>query len=222
MGMVESLRALLRRRPPREDGRRGRRRLSDILVALANDPARDRISIGTLLEGMQNRAFGALLIVFALPNAIPTPPGTSTVLGIPLIFLAAQLALGWRRPWLPPVIADRSIPRDTFGSLVSSMLPWLQRAERLSRPRLVRLVRGPFARVIGVLCLVLSLILVLPIPLGNMLPAFSICLLSIAVLERDGLTALLGLVSSSASLVLVGGVLYALTKAALFVGEAVF
>lgn len=202
-------------------GRRGRRRLSEVLTSLAEDPRHERISIGIVLDGMRNRAFGALLILFALPNAIPTPPGTSTILGIPLILLAGQLALGYRRPWLPAVIAERSIPRDTFGALVRSMVPWLEKAERLARPRLVRLVRGPFARVIGGLCFILSVVLVLPIPLGNMLPALSICLLSVAVLERDGLTALFGVASSSVSLAVVGGVIYGLVKAALFVGAAI-
>ena len=81
-------------------------RLSDVLTAIASDETRERIAIGDLLAAMQERAFGPLMLVFALPNVLPTPPGTSTVLGAPLIFLTAQLALG-RNPWLPPLISRR-------------------------------------------------------------------------------------------------------------------
>ncbi|HET9274022.1 MAG TPA: exopolysaccharide biosynthesis protein, partial [Methyloceanibacter sp.] len=68
-------------------------RLSDILSALAADQTRERISIADLFEVMRDRAFGALMLIFAAPNVLPLPPGASSVLGAPLIFIAAQLAL---------------------------------------------------------------------------------------------------------------------------------
>jgi hypothetical protein len=60
-------------------------------------------------------------------------------------------------------------------------------------------------------------ILFLPIPLGNMLPAISICLFSLAILERDGLAALLAAVVTAISMIIAWGVLYALIKSAIFV-----
>ncbi|MFZ9131896.1 MAG: exopolysaccharide biosynthesis protein, partial [Gemmobacter sp.] len=47
-----------------------------------------------LLERMQGRAHTALLVLFALPNALPSIPGTSAVTGVPLLYLSLQLALG--------------------------------------------------------------------------------------------------------------------------------
>ena len=70
---------------------------------------------------------------------------------------------------------------------------------------------------IGAVCLLLALVLVLPIPLGNMLPSLAICLLALGILERDGLWVLAGLATALVSAVLVSGVLYALFKAALYV-----
>ena len=65
-------------------------RLSAILRQLAGDKSRERISIGDFFEVMGDRATGALILILALPNLVPTPPGTSAVLGAPLLFLAAQ------------------------------------------------------------------------------------------------------------------------------------
>jgi hypothetical protein len=117
---------------------------------------------------MGDRGFGPLMLVFAIPNLVPAPPGTSSVLGAPLVFLAAQLGFGMR-PWLPRLIADRSMARADFAVLVKRVNPWLLKAERLFRPRLDALVRPPAEYGIGVLCLILAM--VLPIPLGNNPPA---------------------------------------------------
>ena len=137
--------------------------------------AAQRIAVGDLLDALGDRALAALLFVFAFPNVLPVPPGTSAVLGAPLVFLAAQLCFGLR-PWLPAVIARRSMPRKDFAALVQRIGPWLERAERLLRPRAVLLTVPPMEYLIGAVCLVLGLILTLPIPLGNVLPALSISL----------------------------------------------
>ncbi|WP_342640552.1 exopolysaccharide biosynthesis protein [Rhodoligotrophos ferricapiens] len=195
--------------------------LSEILTELANDHSRERISVGDLLTMMRDRALAALLFIFALPNVLPTPPGTSAILGLPLVFLAAQLALG-QRPWLPKIIAARSMARGDFAALISRATPWLARAERLLRPRLGMFARRPAEYVIGGVCFLLALILFLPIPLGNMLPAFAICLLSLGILERDGLWTLIGLGTAAGAVTLVSGVAYALLKSALFLIANVF
>lgn len=192
------------------------RPLSEVLAGIAADGSRERVSIADLLSALHDRALAALLLIFALPNVLPMPPGTSAFLGAPLLFLAAQLALG-RRPWLPRVIAERSMPRSHFASLIERAVPWLSRAERLLRPRWVALCRPPAEYGVGLLCLLLSLIVFLPIPLGNMLPALAICLLALGILERDGLWVLAGLVTATGAVALVWGVLYALVRSALFV-----
>lgn len=63
--------------------------LSVVLRILAGDLNRERISVDNLLSALGDRALGALMFFLAIPNVLPTPPGTSTVLGAPLIFLAA-------------------------------------------------------------------------------------------------------------------------------------
>jgi hypothetical protein len=188
--------------------------LSQILLRMAADETRRRISVADLLADLHDRAIGALIFVFALPNIIPMPPGASAILGAPLLFLTAQLAFG-RGPWLPKVIVARSMDRAHFASVVQRVAPWLARAERLLRPRLAVLARPPFEYAVGGVCLFLSLILFLPIPMGNMPPAIAICLLSLAILERDGVWVLAGLCATAASIAIVWGVLFALIKGAL-------
>jgi hypothetical protein len=194
---------------------KGTRPLSQLLSELAIDASRDRVSVADLLHTVRDRELAALLLIFALPNVVPVPPGASTLLGAPLLFLATQLALG-RRAWLPRIIAERSMARRHFSALVVRATPWLARAERLLRPRWLVLCRTPAEHGVGLLCLVLATIVVLPIPLGNMLPALAICLLALGIHERDGAWVLAGFVAAVASVALVWGVLYALIQSALF------
>ncbi|MHB0953880.1 MAG: exopolysaccharide biosynthesis protein [Allorhizobium sp.] len=198
----------------REEGHSSRKRggrLSEILAGIAADATRERVSVADIFEAMGDRAFGALILIFALPNVIPTPPGTSALTGAPLVFLSAQLMLG-QSPWLPNIIASRSMARQDFATIVGRVSPWLARGERMLRPRLGFLVYPPAEYLIGLVCLVLSAILVLPIPLGNMLPAIAICFFSFGILERDGACVLIGAVISALSVTVVAGVVYALIK----------
>ncbi len=68
----------------------------------------EHISISDILHGMKDRAAAALILIFALPNVLPTPPGTSTVLGFPLMLICAQLATGLP-VWLPRLVGGRSV-----------------------------------------------------------------------------------------------------------------
>lgn len=191
-------------------------RLSEILTRLAEDPARDRVSVADMLETMRQRAFGALLLIFAFPNILPSPPGLAGVLGLPLIFLSAQMMLGLN-PWLPQFIARRSMARSTFQALVARITPWLQRAEQLLRARIKPLAWPVSQRVLGGLCLVVSIALALPVPFANMAPSIALCLIGLGVLERDGVWILMGIVAALGALVYVAGLAYALVKSALFV-----
>lgn len=195
--------------------RRPKRSLAEILGQLARDPSRERISVADIVAAMDGRAFGALLLVFAFPNALPAIPGTSGILGLPLLFLAAQMFIG-RAPWLPAFISQRSMARGDFANLTDRVTPWLVRAERMTASRLHPFVDGPAERLIGLVCLILATVLVLPVPFGNMLPGLAICMIALGVLERDGLWVILGTLTGAASLAIAWGVIYALAKMAWF------
>ncbi len=164
---------------------------------------------------MGDRAISALMLIFALPNAFPTPPGTSAVLGAPLVFLAVQLTFGLK-PWLPKTIAARSMRREDFESIVGRIHRWLAWAERMLQPRLAIFAEPPAEYLAGLSCLLLSIVLVLPVPLGNILPAITISVFAFGILGRDGLFSLVGFLMTAVSLVVAGGVIYGLVKTGIY------
>lgn len=208
-------------RAGREPHSRRGPKISEILRSLTDDTSRERISVGDLLVAMGDRAFGPLMLFFALPNILPMPPGASGIFGLPLTILATQFMLG-RKPWLPRIVAKRSLSRADLILILNRAEKWVTRLEKLLKPRLTILVAPPAERVIGAHCLILAIILALPIPFGNVLPAFAICLFCLGVLERDGAWVIAGFLAFVATITVVAGVLFALLKGAVLVINAAF
>jgi len=165
--------------------------LSDVLRELAERPE-PTLSVGELMERFGGRAMGALLLIFGLFCILPLPPGSTTLLGAPLVLLAPQLMFGAGAPWLPNRLRAQTIATADLRRGLPKVLRWLQRAEGLSRPRLLFLFGTWGQRAAGLVCTVLALVLILPIPLGNMLPAAAVSVLALALVQRDGALAIVG------------------------------
>lgn len=197
---------------PRPAGRKPRR-LSSIFARLAAERT-ERVSIAEILDALGNRSFAALLVLFAAINMLPLPPGGTTILGFPLVIVAAQLMYGSKRAWLPDFVATRSLPAQQFRAIMDRVVPRLVKLERFVRPRYWPFWRRRGNRAIGALAFVLAVIVTLPIPFGNLLPAFSIALLGLALAERDGVVLALGGLFTMISLGLVALVVSAAGVAA--------
>lgn len=192
-------------------------RTSSLLMLLASTHQGERLSLAELCSGLGNRSFGLLLLLFALPNCIPLGiPGLSTLTGIPLALITVQLLLAYPVPVLPGWLSRRSLSSRDFQRLCRTTCPWLARIERLTRPRWLPLTSRQAERWLGLLSLILAIVLILPIPFGNVPPAWALVLLALAMIERDGLLLLLGIALSAASLFWVYGLLWAMVESALY------
>lgn len=182
-------------------------RLSRLFMRIARRPG-ERVSVRCIHDALGERGFAALLVVFAAFNLIPMPPGASTFLGLPMVVVAAQMMCGSRRAWLPAFVMDRSISADQFRSAMGWVVPRLIRLERIIRPRYWPFWRRQGDCVIGFLALVMAVVVTLPIPLGNWLPAFSTALMGLSLVERDGLLfavgSLVGVAALTVTAVVVG------------------
>ncbi len=178
--------------------------LSVVLASLA-DHGEESISVEELTQKFGGRAIGALLFVFGLACMLPLPPGATTIFGFPLVLLAPQLIIGASAPWLPAGVKHRRISTAHLREGLPRAVRWLKRVEAVSKPRLVFLFGAIGERLIGVVCMALALVLILPIPGGNILPAMAVSALSFALIQRDGLIALIGyaLAITSASVLVI-------------------
>lgn len=180
--------------------------LSEVMQEIASDPD-PTVTLGEIIHRLGHRAFGAMFFLFAAPNWLPMPPGASTFLGLPLVLLSPQMLFGVRGPWLPDFIDERPIKRERVAQAFEKMIPWLEKVQKISKPRLTFLFGSVGDRVIALVCFLLALVLILPIPLGNMAPAAAIALFGLAMLQRDGILALIAYAISAVSigLLFIGG-----------------
>jgi hypothetical protein len=162
------------------------RRLSCIVRQLCAR-AESCVSVEQIRDALGDRSFATLLLFFALLNMLPLPPGSTLVLGVPLVLVAVQMVMGRRSVWLPRFLLGKSLEAGQFRRLAAKMMPRLERLETFVRPRYWPFpTRRAAERVIGVTALVLGTLVTLPIPFGNWFPALACALLGLALSERDG------------------------------------
>lgn len=158
-------------------------------IGAKTDP---RLYLGELVNAFGERGFGALMLMFGLMNiAIGIIPGTTTVLGAPLLLMGLQLASRTDQLWLPKWALKRRIERATYRGGIEKILPRLRRMERLSKPRLPVMTSEVSEVLIGLATMLLAIILMLPIWGGNLIPALIISTFGFGLMQRDGLAILL-------------------------------
>lgn len=191
------------------------KRVSSVLRAVLDTAPGETISIRDIVEAFGERAFGFVIILFSLPNCIPAPPGMNSIFGMPVVMFATQLALGFKKPWLPRKIMDKTFKVSTFRKIVDVAEPKLQRVEKLCRPRLVNLFGPRGDRLIGVFAMLLGLCVIVPLPGTNMLPSVALVILSIAIMQEDGVILGLGALIGLAGVAYTVGIVWAIVKFAL-------
>jgi hypothetical protein len=188
------LRARLRRPKPE--------RTSEVFRELAEGDG-ERLTFREILTTLRHRAFGFTLLIFALPCCLPMPPGIPTVCGVAIVIIALNLIASRQRLWLPGAIANKSIARADLRRIVDRVAPYLERLERICKPRFA-IVTEPVGKVlIGIVIFALGFVMILPIPLlGNKPPGLAASVIAFGMTERDGLIVLIGAVVSVAAIAL--------------------
>ncbi|OAM89511.1 exopolysaccharide biosynthesis protein [Termitidicoccus mucosus] len=153
------------------------------------------VRLREIIAALHQRAWLLLILLCALPFCVPLPvPGVSTPFGLAAALVALALARG-REPKLSDKTLDRKLPAGFFGKLIGftgGLVRWL---EKWQRPRLTFVMDSPMLMRLhgaGLLASALVLMLPLPIPFSNTLPAIGVLLVASGLLERDGLCVLAG------------------------------
>jgi hypothetical protein len=152
------------------------------------------LTLDELKQLLNGRGSAMLLILLALPFCFIAIPGLSTPFGIAICFIGACLVIG-REPWLPRFIMHRRLSTIRLSQLLTGAVKMARQLEKFVRPRLAFLHTGPgMLQLIGLAIVIagLGLMLPLPIPFSNHLPAWAVMLLAIGMMEKDGLFVLLG------------------------------
>jgi hypothetical protein len=176
------------------DLKTSRSHLSSDLETLHERLKGNSLTVAELKQALKGRGSAMLLVLLALPFCFIAIPGLSMPFGIAICLIGGCLVIG-REPWLPRFIMRWRLSNIRLAQLLSGAIKMARRLERHVRPRLAFLHTVPgMEKLIGLGIIIagLALMLPLPIPFTNTIPAWAIVFLAIGMMEKDGLFVLLG------------------------------
>ena len=170
------------------------RPLSEDVRELLNSFGDKDIPVSSLMERIEDRGFGFILMLVALPSGLPIPAaGYSIPFGLVIILLGLQLISGRHVPWIPAFLRNKSIPRSFVSSFLEKGISVLRFTERFTRPRVTVLTTNHlFRSFFSLFIMLMGTSMLIPIPLTNTAPAFSVFVMGLGLLYADGLVMALG------------------------------
>ncbi|HJK86769.1 MAG TPA: exopolysaccharide biosynthesis protein [Candidatus Megaira endosymbiont of Nemacystus decipiens] len=167
---------------------------SVILKNIGNKEPKGKTKIAQLMQDFHENGILLAMIFFSLPVAIPLPypPGFTTLMGLPLIILSYQLLVGSKKVRLPQKINEYEIKNSTLKQISDKIVPIVESVERYVKPRF-RFASSVYCeQLVGLICIIASLAVSIPIPFTNAIPALGITVSSLGLLNRDGLVIFYG------------------------------
>ena len=173
-----------------------RRPVGEIVDRLAGIAERDSISLREVIEEFGESSFLPALMVPALLVVSPLSgiPVFSTICGLLIAFISAQMLVSRRHLWLPDLLMRRRIDgekaRNAIGKL-RKLSDWL---DRKARARFGLMTSAPARKWLQLLCFLCGAAMPFLelVPFSSSLLGSAVVLLATALLARDGLFALIG------------------------------
>ncbi len=161
-----------------------------LVAGLAEAAGPDGMTLREIRDRLDERAYGLMILILAIPCLVPALYGVPQIVGIPILLLAGQMLVGRKEPWLPDAVLKRRVTKawlDRMADFATKRMSWF---ERLSRPRLRMFATGWAERAAALFMILATLTIILP--MTNTVPSVALVLLSVGLIQRDGLFVLGG------------------------------
>lgn len=185
--------------------------LSEIFTQLLNLHHTKDLSVGKITETIGKRSFGILLLLLSLPSALPVPAaGYSVPFGLIISLLGLQLVLGKTTPWLPKRVFNFKVQPSTAKKVFGAAHKIFGFAEALIRPRMHWLHHRVAKIIPGLLITLMGVLMVIPIPLTNTVPAIIVFFTAAGLTENDGLCLMCACIAGAMAILLYAVLIYIL------------
>lgn len=166
---------------------------SKVLQTVVDNNTADSITFEEIRQSLHGRGFGILMLMFSMP-LIFVPPGLTAIAVFPVLMFSVQLIMALDSPWLPKWIRHKSIKRTTLAMMIEKANPILKRVEALLSQRFTSLATTKHGeKIIGLFSLFFSLSIAVPLPATNLIPAIGIAIMSLGLINKDGITICVGM-----------------------------
>ncbi|MBX3449024.1 MAG: exopolysaccharide biosynthesis protein [Planctomycetaceae bacterium] len=179
------------------------RPLTSLVDKVEETPKTDHVSLGELLEAVNSRGFGPMLL---LPAAIVLSPlgaipGMAAITATIIILISAQMPFR-SQPWLPRRLREITISRKRIESGTENSRPAARWIDKMVCRRWCLLAEGPAKYVIAAVSILLALTFypLELVPWGVTVPSSAVVLLAVGLTARDGLIVAIGYAMAAAAI----------------------
>ena len=171
----------------------------------------EQVSLKQMLVVLNNRGFGAVLIILCLVELLPTGsiPGVPSLIGTVIILMSAQIVVGRRHPWVPDFLGQKSISYEKLNKGLKKIMPVVRWVDGVTKERLSYLTSHSAERVSALAIIVLALTFypLELVPFASSIPSFIIAMFGISFISKDGLLSLITWIIASCGTVGIGYIL---------------
>ena len=153
---------------------------SEVLRDLLLDAPAETVSVGWLMDSLEERSFGIVILLFSLLALVP---GVSGIIGVLIAIPAVQMILARTAPVFPRFISRRHVSRQRLARLIGRVEPVLLRLERVIRPRWITPIQAT-KRAVGAILLLPGGLLLVPIPFSNVCARTNHCVARVRLPRR--------------------------------------
>lgn len=198
--------------------------LSDTLIKLAEKPEGGKTKVSDIMAEFHENGILLALVFFALPVAIPLPypPGFTTIMGIPLMILSIQMLIGSKQVKLPARVNSYEIQNSTLKMISNKIVPLLKTLEKYMKPRFGFAKSVYCEQFVGFFCLIAAVAVAIPLPLTNAVPAMGIVIMTLGLLNRDGVVIIAGFFIMMAGLIVALGAIIGSWVAIKYIFNTIF
>tara|TARA_B100001750_G_C15513292_1_gene605177 strand:- start:555 stop:1139 length:585 start_codon:yes stop_codon:yes gene_type:complete len=155
----------------------------------------EQISIRDMLIVLNNRGFGAVLLILCLIELLPTGsiPGVPSLVATLIILISSQILLGRRHLWVPTFLGRKTISYPKLNKGLRRVMPVVRWVDSWTKERLTVFTShtGERLTALAIIILALSFYPLELIPFASSIPSFTIAVFGISFVTKDGLLSLI-------------------------------
>jgi hypothetical protein len=191
--------------------------LADVLDELSHNINRDSdlngIRLGVLLSAVGRRSYGPILLLLGLIAISPLTalPFTTTIVAAITLLIAAQMAFGLKRPWLPKLVLNIRVPRKAFFQFLDHARTKVDRIDGVLLQERWTFMTVPLLVNLVALCVCAAALITFPlsiIPLAPLAPGIAIVLFGLGTTARDGVWLSIGILFTLGAIWLAGPLIF--------------
>jgi hypothetical protein len=172
----------------------------------------ESVSIKQMLMVLNNRGFGAVLIILCLIEMLPTGsiPGVPSLIATLIILVSGQIVIGRHHLWVPEFLGRKTVSYYKMDKGLKKIMPIVRWIDGRTKERwsLLTSHTAERAAALAIIMLAASFYPLELVPFASSIPAFIIAIFAVSFISQDGLLSLLAWIIAISGAIGIGFIIF--------------